>query len=65
MFQPSNFQNGQSEVVANDAGDRVTPAVVAFTDHDEVMYSLKVSAMYKIWITHSQSNLPMLILELM
>ena len=30
------LQDGHAEVVANDAGDRVTPAIVAFTDHDKV-----------------------------
>ncbi|KAI0211319.1 Heat shock 70 kDa protein 14 [Lamellibrachia satsuma] len=29
-------KEGKTEVVANDAGDRVTPAMVAFTDHDKV-----------------------------
>ena len=32
----SFWQDGKADVVANDAGDRVTPAVVAFTDHDQV-----------------------------
>jgi hypothetical protein len=30
------FQDGKTNVVANDAGDRTTPALVAFTDHDQV-----------------------------
>ena len=30
------FQDGKSDVVANEAGDRTTPAIVAFTDHDVV-----------------------------
>lgn len=29
-------QDGRADVVANDAGDRVTPAVVAFTESEEV-----------------------------
>ena len=29
------FQDGKTDVVANDLGDRVTPAVVAFTDHEQ------------------------------
>lgn len=32
----SLFQDGKTDVVANDLGDRVTPCVVAFTDHDAV-----------------------------
>ena len=32
------LQEGKTEVVANDAGDRVTPAMVAFTDHDKVLF---------------------------
>jgi len=31
-------QDDKAEVVANDAGDRVTPAVVAFTDTEQVIY---------------------------
>ena len=30
------LQDGKTDVVANAAGDRVTPAIVAFTDHDQV-----------------------------
>lgn len=29
-------QDGRADVVANDAGDRVTPAVVAFSESEEV-----------------------------
>lgn len=31
-----SLQDGRADVVANDAGDRVTPAVVAFTESEEV-----------------------------
>ncbi|XP_074644816.1 heat shock 70 kDa protein 14-like isoform X3 [Tubulanus polymorphus] len=31
------YKDGKVDVVANDAGERVTPAVVAFTDHDEAV----------------------------
>lgn len=33
-------QDGKTDVVANDLGDRVTPCVVAFTDHDKVSYGI-------------------------
>ncbi|XP_071082018.1 heat shock 70 kDa protein 14-like [Haliotis cracherodii] len=29
------YKDGKADVVANDLGDRVTPCVVAFTDHDQ------------------------------
>ncbi|XP_064632743.1 heat shock 70 kDa protein 14-like [Lineus longissimus] len=29
------YKDGKTNVVANDAGDRTTPAIVAFTDHDQ------------------------------
>lgn len=29
-------QDGKTDVVANDLGDRVTPCVVAFTEHEVV-----------------------------
>lgn len=32
-------QDGRAEVVANDAGDRVTPAVVAYRDTEQVTYN--------------------------
>lgn len=32
----SIFQDGKTDVVANELGDRVTPCIVAFTDHDQV-----------------------------
>ena len=31
-----SFQDEKTDVIANDAGDRTTPSVVAFTDHDQV-----------------------------
>ncbi|ELT89646.1 hypothetical protein CAPTEDRAFT_99522, partial [Capitella teleta] len=31
------FQDGKTEVVANEGGDRMTPAIVAYTDHDKVV----------------------------
>lgn len=31
------FQDGRADVVANDAGDRVTPAVVAYRDTEQVL----------------------------
>ncbi|KAJ8302030.1 hypothetical protein KUTeg_021017 [Tegillarca granosa] len=31
------FKDGKTDVVANDLGDRVTPCVVAFTDHDKAV----------------------------
>uniref|UniRef100_A0A8B9QUX6 Heat shock protein family A (Hsp70) member 14 n=1 Tax=Anas platyrhynchos TaxID=8839 RepID=A0A8B9QUX6_ANAPL len=31
------YKDGRADVVANDAGDRVTPAVVAFTESEEVV----------------------------
>lgn len=33
-------QDGRADVVANDAGDRVTPAVVAFSESEEVRLPL-------------------------
>uniref|UniRef100_H3BVL9 Uncharacterized protein n=1 Tax=Tetraodon nigroviridis TaxID=99883 RepID=H3BVL9_TETNG len=30
-------QDGRAEVVANDAGDRITPAVVAYRDDEQVV----------------------------
>ena len=32
------FQDGRADVVANDAGDRVTPAVVAYRDTEQVKH---------------------------
>jgi molecular chaperone DnaK (HSP70) len=32
-------QDGRAEVVANDAGDRVTPAVVAYRDTEQVLHN--------------------------
>lgn len=34
-------QDGRADVVANDAGDRVTPAVVAFSESEEVRLPLR------------------------
>lgn len=31
-------QDGRADVVANDAGDRVTPAVVGYRDTEQVCY---------------------------
>lgn len=31
-------QDGRAEVVANDAGDRITPAVVAYRDDEQVFF---------------------------
>ncbi|CAH1783919.1 unnamed protein product [Owenia fusiformis] len=31
------YKDGKTDVVANDAGDRTTPAVVAYTDHDQTV----------------------------
>lgn len=36
------LQDGRADVVANDAGDRVTPAVVAFSESEEVRLPLCV-----------------------
>lgn len=33
------LQDGRAEVVANDAGDRITPAVVAYRDNEQVFLS--------------------------
>lgn len=30
------LQDGHTEVIANAAGDRTTPSLVAFSDHDKV-----------------------------
>ena len=30
------LQDGKTEVIANDLGDRVTPTVVSFTEYDQV-----------------------------
>ena len=32
------LQDDKTDVVANDSGDRVMPAIVAFTDTEQVMY---------------------------
>ena len=32
------FQDGKTDVVANDAGERVTPALVAFIGNEKVCY---------------------------
>lgn len=32
------LQDGRADVVANDAGDRVTPAIVAFSENEEVIF---------------------------
>lgn len=32
------LQDGRADVVANDAGDRVTPAVVAYSENEEVLF---------------------------
>lgn len=34
------LQDGRADVVANDAGDRVTPAVVAYSENEEVLFLL-------------------------
>lgn len=34
------LQDGRADVVANDAGDRVTPAVVAYSENEEVLFPL-------------------------
>lgn len=31
------YKDGKTDVVANDLGDRVTPCIVAFTDHDQAV----------------------------
>lgn len=36
LFFWSIIQDGRADVVANDAGDRVTPAVVAYRDDEQV-----------------------------
>ncbi len=41
------FQDGKADVVANDAGDRVTPAIVAFTDHDQVSSGIFIASRSK------------------
>lgn len=33
------YKDGKTDVVANDLGDRVTPCIVAFTDHDQAVGS--------------------------
>uniref|UniRef100_A0A3B4XEH9 Heat shock protein 14 n=1 Tax=Seriola lalandi dorsalis TaxID=1841481 RepID=A0A3B4XEH9_SERLL len=33
----SIFKDGRADVVANDAGDRVTPAVVAYRDTEQIV----------------------------
>ena len=33
------LQDGRADVVANDAGDRVTPAIVAYSKNEEVPFS--------------------------
>lgn len=37
-------QDGRADVVANDAGDRVTPAVVAYRDTEQVQHMLYFSS---------------------
>lgn len=37
------IQDGRADVVANDAGDRVTPAVVAYRDTEQVIYLVIVN----------------------
>lgn len=41
-------QDGRAEVVANDAGDRITPAVVAYRDDEQVFFFFHLS------ISHTQ-----------
>jgi len=38
MYMCHLLQDDKTDVVANDAGDRVMPAIVAFTDTEQVMY---------------------------
>jgi len=45
------YKDGRTDVVANDLGDRVTPAVVAFTDHE-----VSVGAAAKQGIIRNASN---------
>jgi len=33
-------QDGKTDVIANDSGDRVTPTVVSFTDYDQVCLTI-------------------------
>lgn len=37
------WQDGKTQVVANDLGDRVTPAVVAFVDQEIVSKKKKIA----------------------
>ena len=31
------FQDGNTSIIANDHGDRVTPAMVSFTEHEQLV----------------------------
>lgn len=39
-------QDGRADVVANDAGDRVTPAIVAYSENEEVSVSSPALALH-------------------
>ncbi|XP_041350030.1 heat shock 70 kDa protein 14-like isoform X2 [Gigantopelta aegis] len=45
------YRDGKTDIVANDLGDRVTPCVVAFTDHDQ-----SVGAAAKQGVIRNASN---------
>lgn len=40
------LQDGRADVVANDAGDRVTPAIVAYSENEEVSVSSPALALH-------------------
>lgn len=47
-------QDGRADVVANDAGDRVTPAVVAYRDTEQVQHY--VFLLFKSVFTKGRMN---------
>lgn len=48
-------QDGRAEVVANDAGDRITPAVVAYRDDEQVFPHVSSSHTRFLIALHYQS----------
>lgn len=49
-------QDGRADVVANDAGDRVTPAVVAYRDTEQVQCASLQLARYIAMATNETAN---------